>query len=111
MYNLDQAIMWSHLILNKHYWSYYRGVYTKAKTANCAYTLHLFVISDMKNLIGEATCGICQESFSTTVTGTFWNRIANRHIECPQRKNKKTKKKKDEIHVLSHGCPIVSDRK
>ncbi|KAL1829667.1 hypothetical protein ACET3Z_008079 [Daucus carota] len=23
---------------------------------------------DMKNLIGEATCGICQESFSTTVT-------------------------------------------
>ncbi|KAL7186254.1 hypothetical protein ACSBR2_028075 [Camellia fascicularis] len=23
---------------------------------------------DMKNLIGEATCGICQESFSMTVT-------------------------------------------
>ncbi|KAG6577011.1 Transcription elongation factor 1-like protein, partial [Cucurbita argyrosperma subsp. sororia] len=23
---------------------------------------------DMKNLIGEASCGICQESFSTTVT-------------------------------------------
>ncbi|XP_073030292.1 transcription elongation factor 1 homolog isoform X1 [Primulina eburnea] len=24
---------------------------------------------DMKNLIGEASCQICQESFSTTVTG------------------------------------------
>ncbi|CAN1229609.1 Transcription elongation factor 1 homolog [Linum grandiflorum] len=24
---------------------------------------------DMKNLIGEASCGICQESFSTTITG------------------------------------------
>ncbi|KAF1890417.1 hypothetical protein Lal_00041132 [Lupinus albus] len=23
---------------------------------------------DMKNLIGEASCGICQESFSTTIT-------------------------------------------
>lgn len=23
---------------------------------------------DLKNLIGEASCGICQESFSTTVT-------------------------------------------
>jgi hypothetical protein len=23
----------------------------------------------MKNLIGEATCRICQESFSTTITG------------------------------------------
>ncbi|XP_018850113.1 transcription elongation factor 1 homolog isoform X1 [Juglans regia] len=23
---------------------------------------------DMKNLIGEASCGICQENFSTTVT-------------------------------------------
>ncbi|KAG4383756.1 hypothetical protein AAZX31_10G064700 [Glycine max] len=23
---------------------------------------------DMKNLIGEAICGICQESFSTTIT-------------------------------------------
>ncbi|CAK7350498.1 unnamed protein product [Dovyalis caffra] len=23
---------------------------------------------DMKNLIGEAVCGICQESFSTTIT-------------------------------------------
>lgn len=27
--------------------------------------------SDMKNLIGEASCRICQESFSTTVTGLF----------------------------------------
>ncbi|RDY04136.1 Transcription elongation factor 1-like protein, partial [Mucuna pruriens] len=26
---------------------------------------------DMKNLIGEASCRICQESFSTTVTGTI----------------------------------------
>ncbi|GFP79641.1 transcription elongation factor 1 homolog [Phtheirospermum japonicum] len=26
---------------------------------------------DMKNLIGEATCGICQESFSTNVTGVL----------------------------------------
>ncbi|GFZ12419.1 hypothetical protein Acr_23g0008040 [Actinidia rufa] len=26
------------------------------------------IVSDMKNLIGEATCRICQESFSTTVT-------------------------------------------
>lgn len=25
--------------------------------------------SDMKNLIGEASCRICQESFSTTITG------------------------------------------
>ncbi|KAL0011195.1 hypothetical protein SO802_006303 [Lithocarpus litseifolius] len=25
---------------------------------------------DMKNLIGEASCRICQESFSTTVTDT-----------------------------------------
>ena len=25
----------------------------------------------MKNLIGEALCGICQESFSTTITGTY----------------------------------------
>jgi len=25
--------------------------------------------SDMKNLIGEALCNICQESFSTTITG------------------------------------------
>ncbi|XP_010655470.1 transcription elongation factor 1 homolog isoform X2 [Vitis vinifera] len=25
---------------------------------------------DMKNLIGEASCRICQESFSTTVTAT-----------------------------------------
>ncbi|KAH7544078.1 hypothetical protein JRO89_XS15G0101400 [Xanthoceras sorbifolium] len=24
---------------------------------------------DMKNLIGEAVCSICQESFSTTITG------------------------------------------
>ncbi|KAJ6292884.1 hypothetical protein OIU76_026500 [Salix suchowensis] len=24
---------------------------------------------DMKNLIGEAVCGICQESFSMTITG------------------------------------------
>ncbi|EOY13136.1 Transcription elongation factor 1 isoform 2 [Theobroma cacao] len=24
---------------------------------------------DMKNLIGEAVCRICQESFSTTITG------------------------------------------
>jgi len=28
-------------------------------------------VSDMKNLIGEATCGICQESFSTTITGLY----------------------------------------
>lgn len=27
--------------------------------------------SDMKNLIGEASCGICQESFSTNITGVF----------------------------------------
>lgn len=27
--------------------------------------------SDMKNLIGEAICNICQESFSTTITGYF----------------------------------------
>ncbi|KAL5068482.1 hypothetical protein RYX36_019369, partial [Vicia faba] len=26
---------------------------------------------DMKNLIGEASCGICQESFSTTITCLF----------------------------------------
>ncbi|KAB5521272.1 hypothetical protein DKX38_025591 [Salix brachista] len=26
---------------------------------------------DMKNLIGEAVCGICQESFSMTITGIF----------------------------------------
>lgn len=26
----------------------------------------------MKNLIGEAVCRICQESFSTTVNGMFW---------------------------------------
>uniref|UniRef100_A0A7N2R4W0 Transcription elongation factor 1 homolog n=1 Tax=Quercus lobata TaxID=97700 RepID=A0A7N2R4W0_QUELO len=26
---------------------------------------------DMKNLIGEASCRICQESFSTTVTGNL----------------------------------------
>ncbi|KAH9748884.1 transcription elongation factor 1-like [Citrus sinensis] len=26
---------------------------------------------DMKNLIGEAICNICQESFSTTITGYF----------------------------------------
>ncbi|KAB5534510.1 hypothetical protein DKX38_017596 [Salix brachista] len=25
---------------------------------------------DMKNLIGEAVCGICQESFSMTITGS-----------------------------------------
>ncbi|KAL3741775.1 hypothetical protein ACJRO7_017274 [Eucalyptus globulus] len=25
--------------------------------------------NDMKNLIGEAICGICQESFSTSITG------------------------------------------
>ncbi|XP_057963768.1 transcription elongation factor 1 homolog isoform X1 [Malania oleifera] len=31
---------------------------------------------DMKNLIGEAVCRICQESFSTTVTGMPWY-IAN----------------------------------
>lgn len=28
-----------------------------------------FDCSDMKNLIGEAVCRICQESFSTTITG------------------------------------------
>lgn len=28
-----------------------------------------FHFSDMKNLIGEASCMICQENFSTTVTG------------------------------------------
>ncbi|KAL8113067.1 hypothetical protein AgCh_020407 [Apium graveolens] len=44
---------------------------------------------DMKNLIGEATCGICQESFSTTVTGTFWNLMANRHIECAQKRKQR----------------------
>ncbi|KAG5222037.1 transcription elongation factor [Salix suchowensis] len=26
------------------------------------------VVVDMKNLIGEAVCGICQESFSMTIT-------------------------------------------
>ncbi|KAJ9671539.1 hypothetical protein PVL29_025306 [Vitis rotundifolia] len=26
---------------------------------------------DMKNLIGEAVCRICQESFSTTINGMF----------------------------------------
>lgn len=26
---------------------------------------------DMKNLIGEAVCGICQERFSTSITGIF----------------------------------------
>ncbi|KAL5715864.1 hypothetical protein ACHQM5_017626 [Ranunculus cassubicifolius] len=26
---------------------------------------------DMKNLIGEEICGICQESFSTTIDGMF----------------------------------------
>lgn len=30
-----------------------------------------FVYSDMKNLIGEALCRICQESFSMTVTGIY----------------------------------------
>ncbi|XP_072086259.1 transcription elongation factor 1 homolog isoform X2 [Arachis hypogaea] len=32
---------------------------------------------DMKNLIGEASCRICQESFSTTVTGLFLNSYSN----------------------------------
>ncbi|XP_052301181.1 transcription elongation factor 1 homolog isoform X1 [Populus trichocarpa] len=31
---------------------------------------------DMKNLIGEAVCGICQESFSMTITGIL-HYIAN----------------------------------
>ncbi|RRT45823.1 hypothetical protein BHE74_00011320 [Ensete ventricosum] len=36
---------------------------------------------DMKNLIGEASCRICLESFSTTVNGMttsiseFWNHV------------------------------------
>ncbi|KAK6134614.1 hypothetical protein DH2020_031624 [Rehmannia glutinosa] len=30
--------------------------------------LFFFCFSDMKNLIGEASCRICQESFSTNVT-------------------------------------------
>nr|DAD22752.1 TPA_asm: hypothetical protein HUJ06_024215 [Nelumbo nucifera] len=30
--------------------------------------------SDMKNLIGEATCRICQETFSTTITGMVFSR-------------------------------------
>jgi hypothetical protein len=29
----------------------------------------IFFSSDMKNLIGEANCRICQENFSTTVNG------------------------------------------
>jgi len=33
--------------------------------------LCLIFYSDMKNLIGEASYGICQESFSTTITGLF----------------------------------------
>ncbi|CAI0445089.1 unnamed protein product [Linum tenue] len=32
---------------------------------------------DMKNMIGEASCGICQESFSTTITG-----ICQSSVEC-----------------------------
>ena len=37
----------------------------------CIGTEIIFCFSDMKNLIGEALCGICQESFSTTITGTY----------------------------------------
>ncbi|CAI0557819.1 unnamed protein product [Linum tenue] len=32
---------------------------------------------DMKNMIGEASCGICQESFSTTISG-----ICESSVEC-----------------------------
>lgn len=40
---------------------------------NLGPVVNMYVIyfspSDMKNLIGEAVCGICQESYSTTITG------------------------------------------
>ncbi|XP_073312031.1 transcription elongation factor 1 homolog isoform X2 [Primulina huaijiensis] len=44
---------------------------------------------DMKNLIGEASCRICQESFSTTVTGTKFshNRYSEWIDECERVNN------------------------
>lgn len=35
----------------------------------------------MKNLIGEASCRICQESFSTTVTGLFHSIAVPKEIQ------------------------------
>lgn len=43
------------------------------------YSLLLCGFSDMKNLIGEAECNICKESYSTTVTGE--------HCLLPRRSN------------------------
>jgi hypothetical protein len=34
-----------------------------------SYFWYLPGFSDMKNLIGEASCRICQENFSTSITG------------------------------------------
>lgn len=44
----------------------------------CLFSL---AFSDMKNLIGEAICGICQESFSTTITGLAYLLSSGLHIE------------------------------
>lgn len=38
---------------------------------NRFFSSFMFGFRDVKNLIGEAICGICQESFSTSITGKY----------------------------------------
>ena len=55
----------------------------------------------MKNLIGEALCGICQESFSTTITGTYTIILGFGELAIEVfRLFKKKKKKKNAIEVF-----------
>ncbi|GJZ64796.1 transcription elongation factor 1 [Tanacetum coccineum] len=44
---------------------YFRAV---GSTGMSSYLVLVTTFSDMKNLIGEASCRICQENFSTTIT-------------------------------------------
>ncbi|CAK9181874.1 unnamed protein product [Ilex paraguariensis] len=56
----------------------------------CNHGTSVECLIDMKNLIGEAICRICQESFSTTVTGMFWGHtcvLENNFLKLPGGEN------------------------
>lgn len=69
---------WSHMAdyvlveghVNKHVQGWFHMMMLWS-TQFYSYFWNISGFSDMKNLIGEASCRICQESFSTTVTGNL----------------------------------------
>lgn len=74
----DNAYDVKQTFLREHHLSHHGGI--RALKPNMITFFMLSVIRDMKNLIGEASCGICQESFSTTITGMFRGQIFCRSL-------------------------------